>query len=185
MKCAQAEQWLQLYVDDRLESRRLAALERHLQTCDPCQQDLVLLRFVSHAVASPAPVREPDGLTEAIMCRVAQAQTHSASAPRVFEPAWVDAVLAAVLATLATACFLVFQPALRAALARNLDQALLALNHTAVGALGDSPGWLAWGVCIGLGLLLTLAFAGGEVRAAWWRNLMTRLPHAHLDRQPA
>jgi hypothetical protein len=28
-----------------------------------------------------------------------------------------------------------------------------------------------------LGLLLALAFAGGEVRATWRRNLMTRLPH--------
>ena len=177
MKCTQAEQWLQLYVDNRLDARRLALLERHIELCATCQEDFVLLELVTRAVAAPIPVREPEGLAESVMRRVAAMEAQRASVRGVFEPGWVDAMLAAILATLVTIGFLIFQPALRLSLSDALTQALLTINHAAIAALGDSPGWLAWSVGIGLGLLLTLAFAGGEVRATWRRNLMTRLPH--------
>ncbi|HEV7125817.1 MAG TPA: zf-HC2 domain-containing protein [Ktedonobacterales bacterium] len=177
MNCSQAEWWMQLYVDGRLDTRRLAQLEPHIQTCASCREDLALLELVSRTASAHVEVREPDGLTAAILLRVAELEARNARKPHVFEPGLVDALLAATLATLVTAGFLLFQPVLRQAVSQALAHALLGVNHTAIAALGDSPGWLAWAVCIMLGLLLALAFAGGEVRATWRRNLMTRLPH--------
>jgi anti-sigma factor RsiW len=171
---------MQLSIDGRLDTRRQAQLDQHLQICASCREDLALLELVSRTASAHVEIHEPDGLTESIMRRVAESEAHNAhsTASRyLFEPSLRDGVLAATLATVATVGFLLFQPVLRQAVFQAVAQALLDVNRATIAALSDSPGWLAWAVCILLGLLLALAFAGGEVRATWRRNLMTRLPH--------
>jgi hypothetical protein len=89
---------------------------------------------------------------------------------------WGDALLAALLATLATALLLVLQPAIGHPVALALGQAVEDVRRGWMATIGSSPGWLAWVVWVGAGVLLALAFAGAEVRANWRRNLMARLP---------
>ena len=81
------------------------------------------------------------------------------------------------LATLATALLLAMQPELRQPVSLWLGQALETMRHAWMATVGNSPEWLAWVVWVGAGVLLTLGFAGAEVRANWRRSLAARLPH--------
>jgi hypothetical protein len=172
--------WLQLYVDGRLDIRQLGRLEEHLEACPICRADLLLLEIVCQGAAGLELAPEPTELTAAIMRRIAEleARRASASGRRLFQPGWGDAVLAAVLATLATTVFMFFQPALRQTSSSALLQALAPVERAAAAFYAGWSTWLAWVIWVGLGVMLTLWFAGGEVRASWRRTLLARLPHS-------
>ena len=179
MSCARIQSWMQLYLDGRLDLRRLPLLERHLMDCPACRAELDQMEAICQAAAL-VDTREPDGLTEAILSRVAlvEARRHAqVRTRRAFAPGWGDAVLAALLATLATALLLALQAPLRRPFLAALNQALDLAHRGFAQVAGGSPGWLAWVVWVGVGVLLTLAFAGAEVRANWRRTLLARLPH--------
>ncbi|HEX9058098.1 MAG TPA: zf-HC2 domain-containing protein [Ktedonobacterales bacterium] len=178
MTCARAAKWLQLYVDGRLDVRHLARLEEHVQECPTCRDDLLLLEIVCQASSALAPTSEPIDLTEAIMLRVAELERRRAAAtqPRVFTPVWADALLAGIMATIATATFLIFQPGLRLMLVSMMAQTLVSLERGAATDLSGLAPWVAWVVWVGIGVALTLWLAGSEVRNGWRRNLMARLP---------
>jgi anti-sigma factor RsiW len=173
MTCRRAATWLQLYVDGQLSVRRLARLEEHLEVCAACRNDLTVLEAICQTSAALDYESEPADLTAAIMRRIGELEERRVAArgERAFGPGWADALLAAVLATLATAVFLAFQPGL-------WRMASLALTRMFAGVATDvsawSP-WVAWVVWVGVGLTLAIWFAGGEVRAGWRRTLTARL----------
>jgi hypothetical protein len=177
MTCRRAGYWLQLSLDDRLDLRRRARLEEHLEGCPTCRDDLLLLGVVCQGAMGPEDAPDSAELTRAIMERVAELERRRAAVARrpAFAPAWADALLAGGLATLVTALFLVFQPGLRLALATPLARSLLPLERGADALAGTLAGWVAWVVWGAIGLSLAIYFAGSEVRTSWRRMLTTWL----------
>lgn len=79
MRCGQARNWSSLYLDGRLDVRRLGRLERHLVTCAECRRDLARLRVTQIALREESLVEEPTGLHEAVMRRVSAYEARRAS----------------------------------------------------------------------------------------------------------
>jgi hypothetical protein len=144
----------------------------------------VLLEVICQAAVDDEPPREPAGLTESIIWRIAAVETRrreamavAAAAPaRDFSPDWGDGLLASVLATMATVVFLYFQPAIRAMAARACLELLGQVERGVGEAVVGSSSWLAWAVWVVVGVCLAIWFAGGEVRAGWRRTLTEWLP---------
>jgi anti-sigma factor RsiW len=180
MTCHQAARWLQLYADGRLDAGHFAHLERHLAGCPQCRREHMLLELICQAAVGDDLVREPAGLTEGILWRIASVEARRleaatavvASVPtRDFTPDWGDGVLASFLATVATVVFLYFQPALRAMAGRACLEMLGQVERGVGDAIVGSSSWVAWAVWVIAGLCLAIWFAGGEVRAGWRRAL--------------
>lgn len=181
MTCSRVAADLQLYIDGRLDPRRLGALEAHLMACAACRQELRMLQTIAQACAEPDLATVPVGLTTLIMARIAQAETQRArAASGVFVLRWGDGVLAAFLATASTLLLVLLDPAFRVSVANQLLHAFPSLP-TLLGTPGPgSIAWVAWVVWVVTGLLLALALAGAEVRATMRRSLgerMAQLPH--------
>ena len=179
MNCTEVHRWMQLYLDGRLDGRCLPSLARHLRMCDMCRADLVRYQAIVEGVGAIEPLRDPEELTRSVMLRIRQseAQRRMLAASRSFSLAWADALLAATLATMATVVFLFFQPALRASASGALALSASALAHDISGKASTWSPLAVWLVWVGLGVGLTLWFAGREVRAGWRRTLLARRSH--------
>lgn len=79
MKCGRASGWMSLYVDGRLDVRRLNRLEAHLMSCADCRRDLARLRLVQTALREERLVEEPAGLTAHVMRRISAYEAQRAS----------------------------------------------------------------------------------------------------------
>ena len=79
MRCGQASGWISLYLDGRLDVRRLGRLERHLMSCEECRRDLARLRLAQAALREERIVEEPANLHEAVMRRIAAYEAQRAS----------------------------------------------------------------------------------------------------------
>ena len=79
MRCGRASNWLSLYVDGRLDVRRLPRLERHLLTCDECRRDLARLRVMQRTLREERLVDEPARLNERVMARISAYEAQRAS----------------------------------------------------------------------------------------------------------
>ena len=176
MTCARAHRHLQLYLDDRLAAHAAAEVAAHLGGCATCRGSLSLLQVVQAGAATPLSVREPERLTRSIMARVAAFERQRALAATPFALRLADALLAIALASAATVIFLLTQPGLLRTLADPLQRALAPLQRDYLGFVGQWGTLLAWMIWMGLGLSLTLWFAGSEVRAGWRRTLSEHLP---------
>ncbi len=193
MTCARAQQLLQLYLDGRLSLISTRALERHLAACPACRAELVALEEVIAELHSLGQITEPAWLGQAIMQRIASA---TAQPPREL-PAGVpenarqmtgspfsrltrrDVLLAFALATVVMVSFVLLQPALREALLVDTDPLVAPLLQTFQTLFSMHGGVLAlmgWGLSILLGIWITLALAGSEIRAFWRQRLRERLP---------
>jgi hypothetical protein len=185
MRCEEARYRLQLYIDCRLTLRETRVLEAHLAACRSCQAAWHLLEEVSCGLGSLSFVSEPAGLHEQIMQKVAL------SAPRktlvqpvpfkLFRPSLPEILVAALLATLATLTILLQQPSLRAFLPRGNGHDPLSLFYTRVVHMLTSIDANAlilalWVVGALLGVCITLAVAGSEMRTQWLKAMMERLP---------
>jgi anti-sigma factor RsiW len=177
MKCSEVHRWIQLYLDGRLDGRSLPSLARHLRTCAACRADLVSYQAIVEGVGAIDPLRQPEELTRAVMLRIRQteAQRRVLTASRSFTAVWADAVLAAALATIVTIAFLFFEPALRASASGAFALTVTTLAHGVSVKASDWSPLAVWLVWVGLGIGLTLWFAGREVRAGWRRTLLARL----------
>jgi hypothetical protein len=175
MTCARARRHLQLYLDDRLAAHAAADVAAHLAACAACRESLHLLQLVRAGAATPSYVRDPERLTRSIMARVAAFERQRAFAAP-FALRLADALLATALASLATILFLLTQPGLLRTVADPLQRALTPLQHGYLGFVGQWGTLLAWVIWMGIGLSLTLWFAGSEVRAGWRRTLSEHLP---------
>lgn len=181
LSCSRARYWLQLYVDGRLDLRRLPPLEEHLNACAACRGELAVLETIRSALEQPNLEREPANLTAQILARVAAAEARrTRAAARPFGLRWGDALLAALLASIATLSFVLFDPTLRATLPAAFMRSFpsVALWLTAPGP--GSIAWIAWIVWVVTGLSLAIWFAGAEARSTWRRSLSDRVPRQLL-----
>jgi anti-sigma factor RsiW len=80
MKCGRASAWMSLYVDGRLDVRRLNQLEEHLMACPECRRDLARLRLMQSALSEERLVDEPVGLHESVMRGISAYEAQQASA---------------------------------------------------------------------------------------------------------
>src|SRR5947209_16204872 len=71
MRCSDAIQQLQLYLDHRLTLDQVRTLEGHVSSCRACQKELLLLEEITSMLQSIPSVAEPADLTATIMQRVA------------------------------------------------------------------------------------------------------------------
>jgi Putative zinc-finger len=182
MRCAEAAWQLQLYIDDRLTVARVRALEAHVAQCRACQSDMRLLEDVANAIGHIAPVAEPANLTEHIMLRVAMAeQQRTENRFKLWRPSLREWFAAIFLATITTLGIIWQQPALRSVLPffNGHDSLSLAFLHTlhilATGDMGIVTLFLWVGGAI-LGVWITLALVGDDIRAEWFKAMMERLP---------
>jgi predicted anti-sigma-YlaC factor YlaD len=177
MTCKRASAWLQLYVDGRLDMRRLVRLEEHLDACQACREDLDVLEAICHGAATLDTAYEPADLTAHVMRRVADLEARRlAAGRRGFGLGWADALLAGLLATVMTALFLWFQPALSQEASAAVMRSVLTADRGIAEMLSTWSAWVVWAVWVGAGLALAIWFAGSEVRAGWRRTLAERLP---------
>lgn len=79
MKCTRASEWLSLYLDGRLDVRRLGKLELHLIECAACRHELARLRLMELALREERAAEEPTGLTEHVMRRISAFEAQRAS----------------------------------------------------------------------------------------------------------
>ena len=184
MRCKEASQQLQLYLDNRLTIEQVRSLEAHLISCNACREELIMFESMINDLESFKVVAEPDDLNEKIMRRVALAATQQAPSPSKFSlwrPSLLEILVAAALATVATIGTILQQPAIRSLLpvANGHDRlSLMFINllHTLISV--DSTAlilalWIA-GTVLGVGI--TLIFAGSEMRTQWFKAMMERLP---------
>lgn len=183
LPCSRARYWLQLYIDERLDVRRLPALETHLDTCPACRHELAALEEIRGALAVANLEREPAHLTEQIMARVAAMETRRArtrAAAASFSLRWGDAVLAALLASVATLSFVLLDPTLRStvpvAFVRSFPSIVALLMAPGPGSIA----WVAWIVWVATGAGIAIWFAGAEARSTWRRSLSERVPRQLL-----
>lgn len=182
MHCATAGWLLQLYIDGYLSTEQLCALELHLAVCSACQQELFALQKVEQSLRNFGPVVEPADLTVKIMRRVAV--TPQVESPRfiLLRPSLTEVVVAIVLATIATMGVILGQPALRAALPFANGHDMLSLLFLdvmrALTMINGQTLMLAfWVIGTLLGIWITFALAGNEVRRMeWFRSVKDRLP---------
>jgi predicted anti-sigma-YlaC factor YlaD len=182
MHCAKAGRLLQLYIDGYLSPGQLHALELHLVDCPVCQQELLALQKIEQSLRGLGPVVEPSDLTINIMRRVAATPQAESSRFILLRPSLTETIVVIVLATIATLGVILGQPALRAALpfTNGHDMfSLLSLDVMRALALINSQTLMLafWVIGTLLGIWITLALAGNEVRRMeWFRSVKDRLP---------
>lgn len=189
MKCNRATQWLSLYLDGRLDVRRLGRLERHLIECVACRHELARLRLMELAMREERAVEEPAGLTEHVMRRIsayeaqraseaAMARQRAAARRAARAQAWrgvgARRALALALALVALAIWTqIMTPTLLPGFAGRLGPNVLQLLAT------PGPYAIAWSVWIA-GVALALGVGAWVARAdapeEWRRALAERLP---------
>jgi hypothetical protein len=192
MRCAEATKQLQLYIDHRLTVEQMRTLEAHIVTCADCQRELLVLEEVSASFQSLTSVAEPEDLTMRIMQQVAiTPQHHRGKMPyrrkkeRVYSllrPSLPELIAVVLLATMTTLGILWQQPAIRSVLpfANGHDSISIAiLNILHLFSISTNSGTLLlliWVVGAFLGIFITLALAGNELRSHWFKAMMDRLP---------
>lgn len=187
MRCKEATYQLQLYIDRRLTLRQTRVLEAHLASCSSCQAELHYLEAVSCGLSSLKSVSEPADLHEQIMQKVVLSASRKTLAERqsapfkLFRPSLAEILVAALLATLATLAILLQQPSIRALLPKGNGHDLLSLFYTQVVRMLTSIDantliLALWIVGTLLGVCITLAVAGSEMRTQWFKAMMERLP---------
>ena len=180
MRCSAASKQLQLYIDKQLTVQQVRQLEAHLTTCPTCQEDLLLLEKVASSLRELPPVAEPANLTIQIMQRVAM----TPQKPRersLLRPSLLEALAVVLLATITTLGIIWQQPTLRAVLpfANGHDLISQAFANTLSMLINGNTGPLMlalWVVGTLLGICITLALAGNEMRTEWLKAMMDRLP---------
>jgi hypothetical protein len=184
MRCKEATQQLQLYLDNRLTLKQVRALEAHLTSCNACLDELTILVEVVNNLQTFKVVVEPNDLSAQIMRRVAMAasqrNTH-ASRFSLWRPSLLEILVAAALATIATVGTILQQPSIRALLPfanghDGVSLAFLSILHTLMTIDSITLILALWigGTILGIGI--TLILAGSEMRMHWFKAMMERLP---------
>ena len=184
MRCKEASQQLQLYLDNRLAMQQVRALEAHLASCNACLDELTILEEVVNDLQTFNVVVEPDDLKAQIMRRVAIAASQRntpASRFTLWHPSLLEILVAATLATVATIGTILQQSSIRALLPfanghDGLSLAFLNMLHTLMTIDSITLILALWIGGTFLGICITLIFAGSEMRTQWFRAMMERLP---------
>ena len=187
MNCSKATRLLQLYLDEQLSLDQMRSLEAHLFSCPTCRQELRLLEEVTIALTDEEPVYEPADFTTNVMKRVAKSEqdkkltllAQSASMP--FRPSLRELLTAILLATFATCGIILDQPSLRVLFSIGNGHSGLALLFMHIWSFlfsvnSDTLLLFFWVVGTILGVWITLALAGSEMRSQWFQAVIDRLP---------
>ena len=187
MHCFKATQLLQLYIDKQLPVGQIRPLEAHLFSCLACRQELHSLEEIDAALAGEVLVSEPIDLTAYVMRRIARSEqekqiallTQPQAAP--LRLSLRELLAAILLATIATCGIILGQPSLRASLpiANGHDKLSLVWMNMWGPLLSINSGTLLfciWVVGTLLGVWITLALAGAEMRSQWFQAVIDRLP---------
>ena len=179
MHCSKAVGQLQLYLDKELTLEQMRALEAHISFCTACQHELFALERLDQLLRRIEPVTEPANLTSNIMLRVAMSPRRGEHSATLFlRPTFSELMAAVCLATVATLGVILGQPSLRTILpfANVLS---ITLSNFWTTMVGPNTGTLMLGFWIlgaALGVWITLAFVGNEMRSQWFKAVMDRLP---------
>ncbi|MEO8972832.1 MAG: zf-HC2 domain-containing protein [Ktedonobacteraceae bacterium] len=182
MRCSEASKQIQLYLDNQLSLRQVRELETHMMVCASCQQELSELEEMIGSLQSFGMVAEPANLAVAIMQRVAMStQQYDTRTFKLWRPSLRELIATVLLATITTMGIILGQPSLRAVLpvANGHDAvSLFFLNilHMLTTTSGDTISLIFWVVGTILGVTITLALAGSEVRTQWYKTMMEHLP---------
>jgi predicted anti-sigma-YlaC factor YlaD len=191
MHCAKATRLIQLYVDKQLKPNQIRTLEAHLSICPACRKELSLFEDIVDALRGMEVIAEPADLTVNIMKRVAlnkqkiemMRQEHQENnTPLIpFRLSWQELATVVLLATFAMLGITLGQPSLRAALpiANGYDGFSLFCIHLWDDIISINSGTLMlafWVVGTLLGVWITLTLVGTQMRNAWWRAVLDRLP---------
>src|SRR5947209_2990958 len=179
MRCSDAIEQLQLYLDQQLTLKQVRPLEEHLSDCSACQKELLVLEEITSTLQSMPSIAEPADLTTTIMQRVALTpQRKKERLYALLRPSLLETVVIIFLATLTTLGVILEQPPLRAVLPfANGYETISRTFIQLLTNLGSGPFTLAlWVVGTVLGVCITLILAGDEMRAEWWKAMMDRLP---------
>ena len=187
MRCSQAVQQLQLYIDAQLPLERIHPLEVHIADCSTCHNELVVLEEIATALESTEAVMEPANLTQNIMQHVAldvQQRKYAKVRREVYiplRPSLKEILAAIVLATVTMIGILLAQPALRAnlpfanVLAR-VAQTVISTTQFLATTNSGTLNAVIWILGTLLGVCITLALAGDEMRGEWFKAISHKLP---------
>ncbi|GHO89930.1 anti-sigma factor family protein [Dictyobacter formicarum] len=187
MHCSKATRQLQLYIDKQLNLEQTRALELHLSSCSACCREYFLLVEIDQTLTNMDMVREPADLTMNIMRRVAvssqqvAAQEQAARPLTSFRPSLPEMLTAVALATITMLGIVLEQPSARAALpiANGHDPLSLFVLSFWQGLVNINTNTIMlflWILGTLLGIWITLAVAGSDVRDQWYKAVMDRLP---------
>ena len=190
MHCNKAMHQLQLYIDHQLTLRQTRVLEAHVASCSSCREELTFLEAVSCGLETLKFVPEPADMHEQIMQRVALTTVRKQQLSRekqaahfqLLRPSLGEILAAALLATVATLITLLQLPVIHNQLSvvnNNHDAFSLFLTHVGYTLTRIDTNTLSlalWIIGTLLGVLITLMFAGNEVRAQWFKAMIARLP---------
>src|SRR2546428_4625800 len=175
MRCSDATQQLQRYLDQQLTLNQIRALEAHLSGCTTCQKELLVLEEITSTLENIPSIAEPTDLTATIMQRVALTpQRKKERLYALLRPSLLEILVVIFLATLTTLGVILEQPPLRAVLP--FADGYEAISQTFIHLLmsvGSSTFTIAlWVIGTVLGVCITLILAGDEMRAEWWKAMM-------------
>jgi len=177
MRCSEATRQLQLYLDSQLSMQQVRRLEAHLAGCHACRNELSLLEAVTYALREVKPVVEPADLAVHIMQRVAVTPQRRKRQYSLLRPSFWELLAVVLLATITTLGIIWEQPSLRAALPLANGHDMLSQVFLSILAMLMTGNTLAlWVGGTILGVCITLALAGNEVRTQWFKAMMGRLP---------
>ncbi len=186
MHCSKAARLLQLYVDKQLSLDQIRPLEKHLFSCLACRQELRLLEEIAATLTDEGQVCEPADFTANVMWRIARSEQEKRVALLVqqnrvsFRPSVRELLTAILLATIVTCGIIMGEPSWRAALpiANGHDGLSLVVINTLSFMSGINSGTLLllfWIIGTLLGVWITLALAGAEMRSQWFQAMIDRL----------
>lgn len=191
MRCTQAIEQLQLYLDHQLTLRQTRVLEAHVAVCPSCRAELAALEdTISHLhtlkfVAEPADMHAMIMQKVALNARRQQQVQHLTQAQRapfsLLRPSFAEMLVAALLATVATLAILLQQPSLRVLLPVGnghdpLSRITMQVVHMLTSFDANTLILALWVVGTILGVCITLAVAGNEMRSQWLKAVVERLP---------
>lgn len=189
MRCSKAIHQLQLYIDHQLTLRQTRVLEAHVSSCPACRSELMFLEAVACGLDSLKSVTEPANMHEQIMQKVALTtarkqqllRENQAAAFKLFRPSLGEILAAALLATVATLITLLQLPAIHNRLPTASGHDPFSLFYTQIThmltSIDTNTLTLAlWVIGTLLGVLITLMFAGNEMRTQWFKAMLERLP---------
>lgn len=204
MHCEQATKKIHLYIDNRLSLNEVRTLEAHLATCSSCCQELIVLEEVSGAIANSASVMEPADLTAHIMRRVAldvearerrvrdeQVRRQQTARQEIllfaqqsfvlFRLSLQELLIVLLLASITTLGIILTLPSLRSTLPFTsgnapISLAILYVIHVFASMNSGTLTWMFWILGTLIGVFITLALAGNEVRSSWLKAMTDRLP---------
>jgi hypothetical protein len=188
MHCARAARLIQLYVDKQLKLNQIRALEDHLSVCSTCRKEARLFEEITNILGRTELIAEPVDLTANVMRRVALSEQQAERMRQedearvtTFRLSLQELVAVVMLATFAMLGIILGQPSLRAALpiANGDDGFSLFCMHLWDKIIGINSGTLMlafWVFGTLLGIWITLTLVGAEMRNAWFRAVLDRLP---------